>query len=82
MSSTPSVTVHYTQAILQAAERLALPLPAELRALVEAKRERLVEAAVEHDDAALAAWLAGVASSQRVSSQSERRGRELAMIVQ
>ncbi|WP_252275567.1 AraC family transcriptional regulator [Pseudomonas subflava] len=32
MSSTPSVTVHYTQAILQAAERLALPLPAELRA--------------------------------------------------
>lgn len=31
MSSTPSVTVHYTQAILQAAERLALPLPAELR---------------------------------------------------
>ena len=33
MSSTPSVTVHYTQAILQAAERLALPLPAELRAL-------------------------------------------------
>lgn len=33
MSSTPSVTVHYAQAILQAAERLALPLPAELRAL-------------------------------------------------
>lgn len=33
MSTTPSVTVHYTQAILQAAERLALPLPAELRAL-------------------------------------------------
>ena len=31
MSSTPSVTVHYAQAILQAAERLALPLPAELR---------------------------------------------------
>ncbi|MBC9251275.1 AraC family transcriptional regulator [Pseudomonas alcaligenes] len=33
MSSTPSVTVHYAQAILQAAERLALPLPAELREL-------------------------------------------------
>lgn len=33
MSTTPSVTVHYTQAILQAAERLALPLPAELREL-------------------------------------------------
>ena len=31
MSNTPSVTVHYAQAILQAAERLALPLPAELR---------------------------------------------------
>lgn len=31
MSSTPSVTVHYAQAIVQAAERLALPLPAELR---------------------------------------------------
>ncbi|MDD0841622.1 AraC family transcriptional regulator [Pseudomonas sp. Gutcm_11s] len=31
MSATPSVTVHYAQAILQAAERLALPLPAELR---------------------------------------------------
>lgn len=31
MSSIPSVTVHYAQAILQAAERLALPLPAELR---------------------------------------------------
>jgi AraC-like DNA-binding protein len=33
MSSEPSVTVHYTQAILQAAERLALPLPPELREL-------------------------------------------------
>jgi AraC-like DNA-binding protein len=33
MSNTPSVTVHYAQAILQAAERLALPLPVELRAL-------------------------------------------------
>lgn len=33
MNSAPSVTVHYAQAILQAAERLALPLPAELRAL-------------------------------------------------
>ncbi|WP_043309874.1 AraC family transcriptional regulator [Pseudomonas sp. ML96] len=31
MSNTPSVTVHYAQAILQAAERLALPLAAELR---------------------------------------------------
>ncbi|WP_068826524.1 AraC family transcriptional regulator [Pseudomonas sp. BMS12] len=33
MSSTPSVTVHYAQAILQAAERLALPLPDALREL-------------------------------------------------
>ncbi|WP_341305108.1 AraC family transcriptional regulator [Pseudomonas sp. TMP25] len=33
MSTSPSVTVHYTQAILQAAERLALPLSAELREL-------------------------------------------------
>ncbi|MEK1905536.1 MAG: AraC family transcriptional regulator [Pseudomonas sp.] len=33
MSTTPSVTVHYAQAILQAAERLALPLPAEVREL-------------------------------------------------
>lgn len=33
MSSTPSVTVHYAQAILQAAERLHLSLPAELREL-------------------------------------------------
>ncbi|WP_394561686.1 AraC family transcriptional regulator [Aquipseudomonas alcaligenes] len=31
MSNTPSVTVQYAQAILQAAERLALPLAAELR---------------------------------------------------
>lgn len=33
MSNTLSVTVHYAQAILQAAERLALPLPAEVREL-------------------------------------------------
>ncbi|HSC83592.1 MAG TPA: AraC family transcriptional regulator [Pseudomonas sp.] len=33
MNNTPSVTVHYAQAILQAAERLALPLPAEVREL-------------------------------------------------
>jgi AraC-like DNA-binding protein len=33
MSNPPSVTVHYAQAILQAAERLALSLPAELRQL-------------------------------------------------
>ena len=38
MSSTPSVTVHYAQAILQAAERLALPLPAELRQLGQEAR--------------------------------------------
>lgn len=39
MSNTPSVTVHYAQAILQAAERLALPLP-------EAQRERVREARI------------------------------------
>jgi len=33
MSNTPSVTVHYAQAIVQAAERLALPLPPALREL-------------------------------------------------
>jgi AraC-like DNA-binding protein len=38
MSNPPSVTVHYTQAILQAAERLALPLPAELRQLGQEAR--------------------------------------------
>ena len=42
MSSTPSVTVHYAQAILQAAERLALPLPAELRQLGQEARIPLV----------------------------------------
>lgn len=38
MNSTPSVTVHYAQAILQAAERLALPLPAALRELAREGR--------------------------------------------
>lgn len=38
MNSTPSVTVHYAQAILQAAERLALPLPAALRDLAREGR--------------------------------------------
>jgi len=38
MSNPPSVTVHYAQAILQAAERLALPLPAELRLLGQEAR--------------------------------------------
>ncbi len=33
MRLNPSVTVHYAQAILQAAERLQLPLPADLREL-------------------------------------------------
>ncbi len=50
MSNPPSVTVHYAQAILQAAERLALPLPAELRQLGQevriplARQEALWEA--------------------------------------
>lgn len=38
MSSTPSVTVHYAQAILQAAERLTLPLPEALRDLAREGR--------------------------------------------
>jgi AraC-like DNA-binding protein len=38
MTNTPSVTVHFTQAILQAAERLALPLPEALRALGQQAR--------------------------------------------
>lgn len=49
-------------------------VPAELRALVEAKRERLVEAAVEHDDAALAAWLAGEEPSLATLQRALRRG--------
>ena len=46
MSNTPSVTVHYAQAILQAAERLALPLPAELR---EPSREARIPLARQDD---------------------------------
>ncbi|MFG0381959.1 AraC family transcriptional regulator [Pseudomonas sp. zbq_18] len=42
MSNTPSVTVHYAQAILQAAERLALPLPETLRDLAREGRIPLV----------------------------------------
>lgn len=38
MTNTPSVTVHFTQAILQAAERLALPLAEDLRALGQQTR--------------------------------------------
>lgn len=43
MSPTPSVTVHYAQAILQAAERLALPLTADLRALGDGARIPLAQ---------------------------------------
>ncbi len=38
MHAAPTVTVHYAQAILQAAERLNLPLPAELRTPGDAGR--------------------------------------------
>ncbi|WP_101675792.1 AraC family transcriptional regulator [Alloalcanivorax mobilis] len=40
MTHTPTVTIHFTQAILQAALRLALPLPADLVAQL-ASRERV-----------------------------------------
>ena len=40
MTHTPTVTIHFTQAILQAAQRLALPLPADLVAQL-ASRERV-----------------------------------------
>jgi elongation factor G len=49
-------------------------VPAELHALVEARREQLVEAAVEQDDTALAAWLAGDEPAPDVLRRALRRG--------
>jgi elongation factor G len=49
-------------------------VPAELLALVHAKRERLVEAAAEHDDEVLAAWLAGDEPEVPALVRALRRG--------
>ncbi|KAF1047939.1 elongation factor G [Xylophilus sp.] len=50
------------------------PVPEELRATVDAWRERLVDAALEHDDDALRAWLDGTQPPPEVLRAAIRRG--------